>query len=120
MSSILEYASPREVECNTAGLLKAILICWLVPLIAGLSILPGWMVSGSEIFPILGLLCICVGTLMAGTGGVLANIILVRELRAGVRVGASLVKFFGLIALLLSNFGAAWVCILAATRLHPM
>jgi hypothetical protein len=45
---------------------------------------------------------------------------LIQELRAGRPIGAALLRFFLLAALLLSNFGTAWLCMLIADVVHPM
>jgi hypothetical protein len=95
-------------------------ICWLIPLGVGVSILMGWIVTGLTIFPFLGLFWIAVGTIMALIGWLMLVAYLCQELYAGKPPGSALFRFFALTALLLSNFPAAWCCIMLAGQAHHL
>jgi hypothetical protein len=118
MTAMLEYARPGVRERNPIELWPVMISCWLAPLLVGLSILLGWLVSAARPFPILGMICILIGAILAAIGEVLLLAWLTLELRAGEAVGATLLRFFGLSALLLSNFPVALLCIMIATSVH--
>ena len=118
--AILQYASPRSGAPENPGFHRAIILCWGVPFVAGVLILLGWIITSSPLFALLGLCCILIGTATFCVGGVLLLTMLIQDLRAGRPVGPTLLRFFLLAALLLSNFLTAWLCIFVADAVHPM
>ena len=117
-ASVLSYASPGTVEPPQSDLRRVMVIFWLVPLGVGVSILMGWVVTQQPMFPLLGLFWIAVGSIMALIGWLMLVAYLCQELYAGKPPGAALCRFFALTALLLSNFPAAWCCMMLAEQAH--
>ena len=120
MSSVLEYAGPRSLPEPNRELRTAVLVCGLAPLIVGVSILLGYWVTHSSIFPQLGFAWLFIGTLIVLIGGMLLLAYLVQGLRSQRPVSRTLMECFLLATLLLSNFPAAGLCVRAADWINPI
>src|SRR4051794_13746211 len=116
MTQVLNYASPQSAPPPNASLRRFILFCGWMPMVVGFSILLAFEVTHWEPFPFLGLLWIAVGTIVVAIGTVMLLTYLVCELRVGRQPGRTLLHCFLMLVLLLSNFPAAWLCILMAAQ----
>ena len=107
----LDYASPGQLPGASRKLVKAIFGCWLLPLSVGISIFFAWVLTRWVGLAFFGLASILIGTVAAIAGAVMILVWLIQELAAGRRIFDAIIRATLLLALLVSNFGAAWIVI---------
>ena len=83
-------------------------VCWIGPLAVGVSIFGLWVITNAGVLPILGLITLGVGTLMAAVGGVFLLLFAITGWPQSDRPTRQILLPAILLALLIaSNFAAA-------------
>jgi uncharacterized membrane protein len=112
----LEYRSLTEPEplppARRVILYRIGLLCWIVPLIIGVADFLAWLISRREFFVEAGVWIVGGGTAIAFVGGVCGLVfVITRWKRSGNKKREVILPALGLIGLLASNFGVAFLLI---------
>src|SRR4051794_23862647 len=114
MSTALDYAAPDAVRSKWLMPLRVALLCWAIPLCLGVGTFVLWLLTEAEALMVVGMFMLPVGAFAAFTGSVMLIFHVFGRLeRARAPTRRRIAQAFGTGALLLSNFGVAYLIVLS-------
>jgi len=108
---VIQHALPRHLRflhCTRNLFVMLALACWIVPLICGLVVFAGWVVTRSEPLEFLGFVVLIAGTVAAGVGVALTICFVITNWKTSDNpIEATLLPGIVILVLIGSNFAVA-------------